>query len=252
MYELKANFHPTAEPKNGYIGKADIKIANSFQINNISVFKGEEENSYNIHFSEYAEGKSYVVPLNKEAHAAMLDVISKAVEQEGHYAFTRGERSMRLKDYGDKKANITVKGYAVDEPYADGRFSVEIADFCVLRGITTHVVDYEKDGKQQSFVSVNMPRVTDADGKVRLYEGSDGKEHASEEFCALVNQWTDAEGKKNSIDWVYKLAEAVRAERNVVLNNSLDGKIAGAKAQQAETSEVSKEPLGKSVEEPTR
>ena len=38
MFKMTSNFYPADEPKNGYIGKADLTIAEAIKINGISVF----------------------------------------------------------------------------------------------------------------------------------------------------------------------------------------------------------------------
>lgn len=242
MYELKANFHPAAEAKNGYIGKADLLIANAVRLNNVSVFA--KDDGYALSFTEYGENGSLVVPKGKEQYAAMRDVIAKAVESEKHFAFEKGS-------YGPK---FNVRGRLVDEPYADGRFSVEVGDFCTLCGITTQKVEFEKDGKDRSFIAVNMPAVRDADGKVRMYQNSKGKDVASLEFQGVVSKWTDKAGQEQSLDYGVKIADAVKKARKELLaerdrKTSLDDQMKGADAQKANASQPAKNP-NKQQEEP--
>ena len=94
MYALKSNFYPAQEPKAGYIGKADIAIGNAVRLNNISVFKNEQDGTYSIAFAKFGKDndRSYVIPSSKEAFAAMVAVVSKAVEAEKHFAFEKGQR----------------------------------------------------------------------------------------------------------------------------------------------------------------
>lgn len=227
MLALKSNFYPASSPKNGYIGKADITIANAYTINNISVF--EKDGGYTLGFAEYGDkGNSYVVPKSKEAYAAMLAVVEKAVRDEGRFGYEKGSYGPDLKVVGTK----------VDEKYADGRYSVEIGDLCTLNGITTRWVEYEKDGKKQGFVSVDMPAVKDAEGKVRMYTNAEGKDVASLEFQGLVSKWTDKEGKEVELDWGVKLANAVKAVRKELMPEKyaekkppLNEQVNGAKAQ---------------------
>lgn len=227
MLALKSNFYPASEPKNGYIGKADITIANAFGINNISVF--EKDGGYALHFSEYGDkGNSYVIPKTKEAYAAFLSVVEKAIHDEGHFGYEKGSYGPELK----------VTGTKVNEKYADGRYSVEIGDLCTLNGITTRWVEYEKDGNKQGFVSVDMPAARDADGKVRMYKNAEGKDVASLEFQGLVSKWQDKEGKDVELDWGVKLADAVKKVRKELMPEKyadkkppLKEQVAGAKAQ---------------------
>lgn len=84
MKKLTANFFPAEEQKNGYIGKANITIANAIRLNGISVFM-PEAGGIHISFPEFGEGEnraSYVIPKSKEAYEAMLDVVAKAVANE--------------------------------------------------------------------------------------------------------------------------------------------------------------------------
>lgn len=220
MYHLKANFYPAEEPKNGYIGKATIDVANAIRISNISVFQGE--GGYSINFAEYGEkNNSFVIPKTKEAYAAMLGVVAKAVEAEQHYAFENGT-------YGPK---LTVTGVRVEEPYADGRYSLQVGDLCTLNGITSRWIETEKDGKKRAFASVDMPVVRDAEGKVRMYKTADGKDAADLQFEGLVSKWTDKEGKEVSLDYGKKIADAVRTERSKLYHKSLENQVADAKAK---------------------
>lgn len=220
MYHLKANFYPTDEPKNGYVGKASIDVASAVRISNISVFKNEE--GYSLGFAEYGEKEnSFVVPKSKEAYAAMLGVVVKAVEAEQHYAFENGT-------YGPK---ITVTGVRVEEPYADGRYSLQVGDLCTLNGITSRWVETEKDGKKRAFASVDMPVVRDAEGKVRMYKNAEGKDVADLQFEGLVSKWKDKEGKEQTRDYRSIIADAVKAERSKLYHKSLENQVADAKAK---------------------
>lgn len=229
MYELKANFYPASEKKMGYIGKADITIGNAVKINNISVFDKADGSGINLGFAEYGENNSYVVPKSKEAYAAMRDVVAKAVESDKHFGFEKGS-------YGVK---FEARGTKVDEKYADGRYSVEVGDLCTLNGITSHWVEFEKDGQKRGFVSVDMPAVRNADGKVRMYTNADNKEVASLEFQGIVSTWTDKAGKEQSLDYGVKLADAVKKVRKELMpelyaekKTSLNEQVNDAKAQQ--------------------
>lgn len=221
MYGLKANFYPAAEPKEGYIGKADISVANAIRLNNISVFEHDGKRSLSFaKFGKEENERSYIIPSSKEAYAAMLDVVSKAVDNEKHFAFTQGKNGVRLEVHGAK----------VDEPYADARFFVDVGGFCSLNGISTRVVQYEKDGKQESFVSVDLPVVRDQEGEVRMYEDREGKDRASHQFDCLKDSWTDKDGKEQNVDYAARLRGKVLAYRKKLLEPTLDEKIAEGQA----------------------
>lgn len=220
MLAMNSHFHPAQEPKNGYIGKADITIANGYKLNNINVY--EKDGKRNIGFDTFGkEGEySYVVPASKEAYAAMLDVVSAAVDNKDHFAIAQGEYKVKLE----------IRGKRVDEPYADGRFSAVLGDLCTLNGITTRVVPYQKDGQEAHFTAVEMPRVYDADGKVSMYTDKDGKQQANVQFEALVNTWTK-DGQEHKHDYERDLRIAVLAKRKELAQPSLDEQIAGGEAQ---------------------
>ncbi len=199
MYALKANFYPAKEPKNGYLGKAVITIANAVAINKISVFQGT--GGPYIRFGGWGdEGREYVVPHTAEARAAMVDVVAKAMEAKDHVAEVRG-------DYGPQ---FTASGVLVDEKYADGRFSVNVGDLCTLHGITTRWRSFEKDGKKQSFVAVNMPTVNGDDGKALRFTNAAGHEEVRLQFNGLVSTWKDKDGEENSINYAVRMKDAVR------------------------------------------
>lgn len=148
-YNMRANFYPAKEPKMGFIGHADLFISDVIRVKGIAVFDKSDGSGHNIQFPGYDKDHSYVAPHSKEAFAQMLDVIDKAVASEKHFAFTPGKM----------KAELSVSGKAVDEPYADGRYSLQVGDLCTLHGITTQPVNYEKDGKEASFISVRVPNL---------------------------------------------------------------------------------------------
>lgn len=227
MFELKSNFYPASEPKNGYIGRADLAIADSIRINDISVFK--KEDGYNIQFAEFGEGRSYVVPDSKDAYAAMMGAIEKAINADNHFAVVSGKKALRMKDYQDKKKELVVKGHSVNEKYVDARYSLEIVGLCTLYGVTSkYVQDTEK---KRGFIGVDMPVSRDADGKVRMYTDKEGKEKASLVFQGITHKTQDADGKEVAMDYADKIRDAVRAEHNSLRKKSLDGQVAEADAQ---------------------
>lgn len=195
MYNMISNFYPAAEKKNGYIGKADLTIANAIKIHDISVFENEE-GKLHLQFKEYGDHKSFVVPKDKEAYAAILGVIENAIRDEkNHFGYVKGDMSPFL----------SVHGTLVDGPYADGRFSVDIKDLCVLNGISTREVEH--NGK--SFTAVNMPVMEpyEKEGKKvypKLFEGlkveyeKDG-EKISKDYGALITNLIKGE-RKNLIE----------------------------------------------------
>lgn len=224
MKKLTANFFPAEEQKNGYIGKANITIADAIRINGISVF-APESGGINISFPEFGEGenrRSYVVPKSKEAYEALLAVVAKAVSSDKHFGFTTGE-------YGP---HMEVHGKAVNEPYADARFSIEVEDICVLYGLTTRVVDYEKDGQDRSFVSVDKPTIA-------TYKDKEGNDQYRPAFEGRVSVWKDREGVEQKRDWGQLMQGLVLAERKNVLERkpALEDQVKNAEARTAPAQE---------------
>lgn len=199
MKKLTANFYAAEAPKNGYLGKADITIGNAIRINGISVFQSPKDGNFNISFPEFGEGGSYVVPKSKEAYAAMLDVVAMAVDNDKHFGHSKG-------DYG---VHMDVSGKMVQETLADGRFSVEVEDICVLYGITTRKVEYEKDGNARSFTAVDLPTIGS-------YE-KDGEMQYQTAFEGRISAWKDREGKDQCIDYGQILQGKVLAERKALI-----------------------------------
>lgn len=224
MYELKANFYPATEPKNGYIGRAKLVVADSIEINDISVF--QKEDGYNIQFAEYGDDRNYVVPADKEAYAAMLGAVEKAVGADNHFAAVPGKKALRMKDYQDKKKELVVKGHSVDEKYADARYSLEIVGLCTLYGVTSKYVQNEE--KKGGFIGVDMPVSRDADGNVRMYTDKNGKEKASLVFRGISHKTKDSEGKDVTMNYADKIRDAVRDEHNSIRKKSLAEKIGEA------------------------
>ena len=223
MYALKSNFYPASEPKNGYIGKADITIAEALRINNVSVFENPEDKSRSIAFAKFGSNDeySYVVPSSKEAYAAMLDVISKAVDNKDHYAYEKGEY----------KLNMEVKGVKVNEQYADGRYSVSLGDFCTLNGISTREASYTTpEGEKKDWVAVDLPVVRDEEGKVKMYTDKDGKQRADLQYEGIKRTFVDKAGKEGTLNYQIVLQNRVRKCRDE-LNQSLDVSIETASSK---------------------
>lgn len=224
MKKLIANFYPANEPVNGYIGKASITIADAIRINGISVFAPEGQGMH-IAFPEFGEGEnraSYVIPKSKEVYEAMLDVVAKAVANEKHFGFTTGEYGPRME----------VHGKPVNEPYADARFSIDVDDICTLYGLTTRVVDYKKDGKDRSFVSVDKPTIA-------TYENAEGERQYRPAFEGRISVWKDKEGVEQKRDWGQLMQGLVLAERKKVLERkpALEDQVKNAESRTAPAQE---------------
>lgn len=223
MYALKANFYPAPEPKNGYIGKADLTIGNAVRLNNIGVFKNEQDGKYSIALPKFGSKdneRSYVIPSSGDTYSAMAAVVGKAVEAENHFAFEKGDLGVKLE----------VNGARVNEQYADGRFSVKVGDFCTLNGISTREVDYKRDGEDKSFVAVDLPQVRDNDGNVKFYTDHDGNQKANLQFEFLKDKYTNKEGKEVSTDYQALANNMIRKHRNE-LGQSLDATIDAANSK---------------------
>lgn len=241
MYDLKANFAPVPKPVNGFIGKADFTVAGSIRINNVSVFQTEDK-SYRISYSEYGNtGKTYFVPRTPEVHAAIVNVIKLAVEAEDHFGHVTGDRCLRTTDSHNNKKNMEITGHLVNEPYADGRYSIDILDFGNLHGIITR--EAVNKTTNEPFIAVNMPSVIGPDGKVKMYEGKNGKPRAAKEFEGVLYSYENNEGKKQTINYEHILASRVRELRDGLMREkteekaSLDSQVAAAenvKQQQGE------------------
>lgn len=223
MYALKANFYPAQEPKGGYVGKADITIANAVRLNNISVFDDGAGNR-SVSFAKFGKDneRSFIIPSSKEAYAAMLAVVGKAIESENHFATEKG-------DFGVK---LEVNGAKVNEPYADARFTVTIGDFCTLNGISTREASYTKDGEKKEFVAVDLPPVRDEEGKVKQYTDKEGNQHVNLQYEFLKDKFKNKEGKDVSIDYKALANNLIRKNRKEMLN-CLDASIDAAEAQKA-------------------
>lgn len=149
QYNMRSNFYPAKEPINGYIGHADILISNIIRLQGIAVFKNSDKPGHHIQFPGFGDNGSYVVPHSAEAYAQMLDVVEKAIADEKHFGHVAGKPNPQL----------SVSGQAVNEPYADARFALDVGDICTIHGITTREVTYENNGKKSSFVSVDAPNL---------------------------------------------------------------------------------------------
>ena len=221
MYNLKANFYPAKEAKNGYLGFADLTVSNAIRIRGIAVFENAEGNGHHIQFPGYGEGaeaRHYVVPDSKEAYAAMLNVIENALEdKEHHFGWSSGKMNPR----------IEVRGHAVDEPYADGRFTVEVEGLCSLHGVSTREASYkDRDGNEKSFIAVDVPNLPpyEKNGE-KIYPGV---------FEGLKSKY-EKDGKEHVKDCGHLIRNLVLAERKKVLEQrpSLEEQVATAAGKTA-------------------
>lgn len=238
-YPMISNFRPEAEPKNGYIGKADITIADGLKINNISVFQ-KEDGTRSLSFAEFGREdnkRSYVVPASKEIYAEMLNVISMAVDDPNHFGHVTGDQFGRIK-------LEVVGGARVNEPYADGRYSVKFGDLVTLNGIVSRMGP-GRDDKQHPYV--DMPAVRNADGKISMYEVQGGKKRANLQFEMKKHEWTDKDGNKHEFNYPQDMRIAVLAKRKELNTPSLDDQIGGAK-EKADNTEKTAEAPAKDME----
>ena len=199
QYNMRANFFPAREPINGFIGSANLAISNVIRLNGIAVFE-KESGGHHIQFPGFGENGSYVVPNSKEAFAQILDVIEKAVaDNEKHFGHVAGKM----------KVPLSVSGKAVNEPYADGRYSLAVGDICNVYGITTQVVPYEKEGKESSFVAVRVPNLPP-------YE-KDGEKVFPPVFKGLKSHY-EVDGKEKETDYAQLIQAMVISERKKILS----------------------------------
>ncbi len=228
MKKLSANFYPAKEEKNGYLGKADITIAEAIRLNGISVFRNKDD-SIGIRFPEYplpnGDKLSYVTPKSPEAYAALCSVVANAIESEKHFGFITGTY---LKNQPGER--IEVHGKAVQEPYADARFNVDIADVVSLHGIRTYRQSFEKNGRTGQFTAVKMP-------VINTWETPEGEKRYQTAFEGRFRASTDRDGKEFTVDYADLLNGLILAERKMVLNldrkPGLDDKVKAAEAQKS-------------------
>ena len=112
------------------------------------------------------------------------------------------------------------------------RFSIEVEDICVLYGLTTRVVDYEKDGQDRSFVSVDKPTIA-------TYKDKEGNDQYRPAFEGRVSVWKDREGVEQKRDWGQLMQGLVLAERKNVLERkpALEDQVKNAEARTAPAQE---------------
>ena len=238
MKKLTAVFYPSKEEKEKFLGNATITIADAIRLYGISVFRGANEGEIRLSFPNVTmtndkgepvrddEGNiqhySYIIPKNAEVYASMCAVVGKAMESEKHFGFLPGDYFPRLE----------VTGKAVQEPFADARFSVEVEGVCTLTGISTNVVTYGEEGNEKSFVAVNKPIIS-------TYKNAKDETQYRPAFEGRINVWKDKEGVEHKRDYGQFFNGLVLAERKKILEleNNLDNKI-----QKAEGSKAPAEP----------
>lgn len=218
-YSMISNFRPAQEPKNGFIGKADITIADGLTINNISVFQ-KEDGSRSIAFAQFGSEdnkRSYVIPASKEAHAEMLAVVNMAVDAPNHFGHVTGDQFSKVK-------LEVVSGAKVDSPYMDGIYSVKFGDLLTLNGIATRMYT-GTDGEKHP--AVDMPAVLNEEGKVDLYTDKDGKSRANRQFEMKKHEWTDKDGNQHEFNYPQDMRIAVFVKRKELMQEqpSLDDQI---------------------------
>lgn len=203
MKKLTANFYPLKEAiacSNGatLLGHSQVTIAGAFNLNGISVFR-DAGGEIDIAFPKFGTGeRSHVVPHSKEAYAAIRDVIAMAVnDQEHHFGHNNGTYG-----FGEKHKDLVLAGDLVSEPYADGRFSLSIADLVTCYNITTAM----REGTKGEFVAVDMPTISS-------YTKEDGTTRYQAAFEGVTSKWTDKEGKEQSNDYSVTLRRMVRNYR---------------------------------------
>lgn len=211
MKKISAFFNPAKEEKNGYLGKATIIIADGISLEDVSVFRSQYDGTPYIRFPQFEVGQegrklSYVTYDNDEVYAAMCSVVAQAMESEKHFAFIPG--SYLKNEPGER---IEVHGKAVQEPYADARFTVDVAGMVTLHGIKTHRQAFEKNGRKGEFTAVRLP-------VVRSYETADGETHYQHPFQGRIRSGTLDDGTEFTIDYADMLQGLVLAERKIVLN----------------------------------
>lgn len=227
MYRMSANFYPARNPKNGYVGKANLTIGNGIRLNDISVF--EKDDAVNLAFPSYrdkdGEEHSYIIPASKDAYAAMLEVIMCARTLENHFAYTKGEVNPELSVVGRLSTN----------QYADGYYALRVKDCCTLPGISTRQVEIDREGKTKKFVSVDLPELVDSNGKATHYTDGDGKEQYNTVFNGLIDKWTDKDGKeqeKNFSTLITRMVLSCR-KRELEKKPSLNEKVKAAESKKA-------------------
>jgi len=233
MDRLTANFYPAQEPTRfegkeysdpetgeqrmsqggEYVGKAAITIANAFRLNDISVFH-MDDGTHSLRFPDFPSidadtntptRVSFIVPKSPEAYAAMVDIVEKARESDQGFAYANGDYNPTVVAHGSLANTVNSEGKVI----ADGRFSVELGDVCVLRGVSTRPAEYEVNGEKHRFVAVDIPNALDAEDKPSTYE-KDGQTLYNKVCTPLISKWTNKEGEPKSKNYGYLFQRLVR------------------------------------------
>lgn len=231
MEKLYATFNKAKEEHESFRGMASITIGDAVRLNSISVY--EKDGKMSIDFPDFTKKDGskgeYVIPKSKEAYAAMLGVVEKAMKSDEGYAYTNGSTDPK----------IAVEGHKVDEPYADGRYNIEVGEMVVLRDITSA----ERNGKNGTFVAVDFPTVEGLDGKPSTYIDTNGEKQFNHVFDALEMQ------KENEPKDFNRLIENMVKAKRKEFKPSLDEQLKGAdeKAKNQKTAETAKEKEAEAV-----
>lgn len=200
MYHTTANFYPAHTPKNGYIGRADITVADAIKMRGIAVFQ-KEDGSLNLRFPTFGNKENTMIyPASKQAYADMLQVVTDAVnDPQYHFGHANGRYNPKLE----------VSGRLVDEPYADARFTIDVENFCTLRGVATRVADLKQtDG---TFVAVDMP-------VLHKYENKEGETVYPTAFEGLKWHYKDKNQNEHTKDFGLLIRNLVKNERTKLMD----------------------------------
>ena len=201
QYNMRANFYPVKEPINGFIGSADLTVSNIIRLKGIAVFQNREDNGHHIQFPGFDGGdgmKSHITPHSPEAFQQMMGVIEKAISAEDHFGHVAGKQ----------KAFLSVSGKAVNEPFADGRYDLKVADLFTVHNITSQKVAFTKDGKEESFIAVRVPSLPP-------YEK--GGEKIYPPMIKGLKSTYEVEGKTQQTDYAQIIQALVISERKKIL-----------------------------------
>ncbi len=149
-YHMKAKFEPAQNLRDGYRGSVSLTVADAILIRGIALFAQNDATGYSLSFPAFGERKqSYIFPVSRDAYRSMLRLSTDAM---------RNRKTHTAELPGSSDIELSVTGELVDEPNADGRFSLCIADLCKLNGITTYETPYLQP--DHSNVLVSFPSLT--------------------------------------------------------------------------------------------
>lgn len=236
MDRLSANFYAAEEPKRFegkpyidpetkeekvsqggfYVGKANITVGNAYRLEDISVFQ-MDDGAHTLRFPDFPgvdrdtnqpTRVSFVVPKSHDAYAAMVDVVIAARESERGFAFTQGNYNPQVTIHGNLVNETREDGSII----ADGRYTAEIGDVCVVRGISTRPAEYKDGDETKRFVAVDIPNCLDANDKPSTYE-KDGETRYNKVFTPLISRWTDKDDQQKSKNYGSLFKRLVLSER---------------------------------------